>query len=198
MANNEWIDGRYLRQRRNLNATSITLLVYVLGGGVIESGKPINMPLDFAIKFETPEIIILFAWLALFYFMWRYWLISLDLRINIDKMRKNVYHFTPYVRNIIDDTIAKYDLQRNVAHGTINYTTGKWTLVFGKVNKNEQRDMFVNVPDISLPFFPFIFFSLWSEAKMAWHSPEFSEFYTPFLLSWLAILGAFLKPLFII
>lgn len=193
MADNDWTDGRYLRQRRNLNAISIALLVYVLGGGAVRSGTPAQLPGGLmSISLERPTIVITLAWVTLLYFMWRYWLASSELRDQIRRKRQNAYHWTPYVRRVLERTVKEHDLL-SAAHGTVEYGTGRWVLKCGQVKKR-SGDTLVNVPDHRLPRIPFAFIAWWAEIKTGWVAPEFSEFYTPFVLAWLAIVSAFVWP----
>lgn len=195
MANTDWIEGRYLRQRRNLNAISIALSIYILAGGFIESGTPTQLASGFMlVNLKNPEIVVNLVWISLFYFMWRFWLSAIDLRDAIKKQRTNAYHWTPYVRNLINETITKYHLQKNVAQGQVAYKTGSWVLVFGRV-KADNVEEYVDVPDRKLPIIPFAFIAWLAEIKTAWRSSEFSEYYMPFFLAWFAILSAFIWPL---
>lgn len=195
MASRDWIDGRYLRQRRNLNATSIALVIYILAGGSVETGAPSQLPGGLmTINLEHPQVVISFIWVSLFYFMWRYWLSSVELREIIMSQRKSAYHWTSYVRNLINKTITEYDLRENVAHGSVEFKAGTWVLKFGKIQKKGGETL-EDVPDKKLPFIPFAFYAWEAELKTAWHSVEFSEYYTPFFLAWIAIICSFLKPL---
>jgi hypothetical protein len=68
-------EGTFAKQRRNLFVTSVLLLVYYLGGGGFEAGKPAELSTP-AGKFflANPSILLVFLWVAFFYFVWRYWL----------------------------------------------------------------------------------------------------------------------------
>jgi len=194
VASSDWTDGRYLRQRRNLNAISIALIVYVLGVGSVKGGAQAQLPGSLmTISLERPTVVIALAWASLLYFMWRYWLASTELRDQIRKKRQNAYHWTPFVRRAIESTIEKYDLLKNVAHGSVEYRTGCWVLKFGQVQKNSDKTL-VNIPDYRLPLIPFLFISWLAEIKAAWTAPEFSEYYTPFFLAWFAIVASFVFP----
>lgn len=194
MPSGDWTEGRYLRQRRNLNAMSIALLVYTLAGGSVKSGTSTQLPGGLmSISVERPIVVIALAWASLFYFMWRYWLASPELRDQVRRKRQNAYHWTPYVRRVLEKTIAEHDLSKNVAHGTVEYRTGRWVLRCGQVKKSSDETL-VNVPDYRLPWIPFAFIAWWAEIRTAWVAPEFSEFYVPFVLAWLAIASAFIWP----
>lgn len=60
------------KERRNLMAMSIALTLYMIAGG---STDQVSL-MSGAIKLQRPEIVIVFAWIALYYFYWRYRLYS--------------------------------------------------------------------------------------------------------------------------
>ena len=59
------MDDDLLRQRRNLLSISFILLLFILGGGDVES--------LFGVKLEHGCVAVIFAWIGLFYFWWRFW-----------------------------------------------------------------------------------------------------------------------------
>lgn len=194
MAEQDWVDGRYLRQRRNLNAMSITLIIFTLAGGSVKNGTSSQLPGGImSISLEHPNVVITLAWVSLFYFMWRYWLASADLRSQIRTKRQTAYYWTKYVSDIIDNICREHRLDRSSTGGHVEYKTGRWTFQMGQVRK--ANGAFMAIPDRQLPFYPFVFIGWMAEAKTAWISPEFSEFYTPFFLAWFAILAALYRPL---
>lgn len=193
MAEQDWTNGRYLRQRRNLNALSIVMLIYVLAGGSVKSGSSTQLPGGLmTIKLEHPEVVIALAWVSLLYFMWRYWLSSADLRRQIEEKRLASYRHTKYANRVVNKLASDYKIEDGKLHGVLRSKTGKWWLAFGSVISSTQQ---IHVPDHRLPFFPFVFIAWLAEIKAASASPEFSEFYTPFFLAWFAILSFFFNPL---
>jgi len=59
-------------ERRNLMITSLGFILFFWGGGELK-GDSLKLPM-FNIEFFRPEIIAFFAWLALLWFLYRYWL----------------------------------------------------------------------------------------------------------------------------
>ena len=68
----EDIDAGLLRQRRNLLAISLGLLAFELGDGSVERASVMFGTLTL----QKPGVIVFFAWAALAYAVWRYWLYS--------------------------------------------------------------------------------------------------------------------------
>lgn len=63
------MDTTLSAQRRNLMLTSIGFVVYTLGDGNIKD----ELSLPIGIELSNPEVLVLAAWLCLFWFYWRYW-----------------------------------------------------------------------------------------------------------------------------
>lgn len=61
-------------ERRNLNALALSIIIYVLAGGSIESTS-VKL-LVTAITLERPWVISLSVWIILFWFCFRYWLVN--------------------------------------------------------------------------------------------------------------------------
>lgn len=59
-------DGPLLRQRRNLISLSFVLLLFTAGGGDIKT--------LFGVHLQHAWVAIMFAWIGLGYFWWRYWI----------------------------------------------------------------------------------------------------------------------------
>ena len=63
-------DPGFVRQRRSVMAISLGLIIYELAGGKLHGASVFGG----VITLEHPRIVLYFAWAALFYFIWRYWL----------------------------------------------------------------------------------------------------------------------------
>ncbi|WP_415894840.1 hypothetical protein ACMXYQ_11725 [Neptuniibacter sp. PT34_22] len=62
-------------ERRNLMMTCIGFILFYFGEGqIIESGKALSLPIG--IKLNNTDVLFTAAWIALFYFLWRYWLLG--------------------------------------------------------------------------------------------------------------------------
>ena len=72
MATENDLPAGFLRQRRNLLAFFIGIVVYVAGQGTIENVSALSVP----VKLQNPEVVIWFALLGFGYPIWRYWMYS--------------------------------------------------------------------------------------------------------------------------
>ena len=88
-----------LRQRRNLLSISLGLFLFMAGEGSIKT--------LFGVEFDRPWVAILFAWVGMGYFWWRYWIhggqqaareFENECRAYVTKNSKLI----PYARRIID------------------------------------------------------------------------------------------------
>ena len=74
IANRKDIEPDALRQRRDLYALAIGLVIFNLAGGhVVDAGTVGNL---IPVKLKYPQIILVVAWLGFFYFWIRFWLVS--------------------------------------------------------------------------------------------------------------------------
>lgn len=74
IANRKDIEPDALRQRRDLYALAIGLVIFNLAGGhVSDAGTVGNL---IPVKLRYPQVILLVAWLGFFYFWIRFWLVS--------------------------------------------------------------------------------------------------------------------------
>jgi hypothetical protein len=62
-------------ERRNLLVLSLCFIVFFLGGGAFSKGE-VRLQV-ITVTFSRPEILSLIIWLLLFWFLYRYWVISL-------------------------------------------------------------------------------------------------------------------------
>ncbi|MCL7744176.1 hypothetical protein LV476_04310 [Guyparkeria hydrothermalis] len=61
-------------ERRNLSLASLSFVAYFWGGGSLVAD---NVTLQFiSLKFSRPEVLALLAWVTLFWFLYRYWLLN--------------------------------------------------------------------------------------------------------------------------
>lgn len=74
IASREDIPADALRQRRDLYALAIALLVYSLAGGYIVEQVTLGALLPFRLK--HPWVLLVAAWVGFFYFWLRFWLVS--------------------------------------------------------------------------------------------------------------------------
>lgn len=192
----KWREGAYLRQRRNLNAISIVLLVYSLAGGSVESGASARLPEGLpTIRLENPDVVIAFVWVALLYFMLRFWLTSYGLRRIVHDHFAHAYKTSKYVRRIAGSMEVTYKLPKGSGHGVVKYSLGRWVFSMGKVPIHQTSET-IDIPDVKLPFFPFVFYAWKEEIILAGQIQEITEYYVPFILAWLAIEAHFYRPFF--
>lgn len=74
IANRKDIEADALRQRRDLYALAIGLVIFNLAGGhVVDAGTVGNL---IPVKLKYPQVVLAVAWLGFFYFWIRFWLVS--------------------------------------------------------------------------------------------------------------------------
>ncbi|OOZ74120.1 hypothetical protein BOW50_12525, partial [Solemya velum gill symbiont] len=72
MATSESNEAAFLRQRRNLLAFSIGILIFVLAGGDLQKASILGG----SIKIDHPSVVYAFIIIGFIYTWWRYWLFA--------------------------------------------------------------------------------------------------------------------------
>lgn len=92
------LEGTLGKQRRNVVVVAVILIAYYLAGGGLEPA--LHAPMV-GITFRSPERIVWLLWVALVYFMWRYWLYSRELRRSAAEVREYLYREHPKARQLM-------------------------------------------------------------------------------------------------
>ena len=58
-------------ERRNLAVMSMSIIVFYIGGGSVDGAEGLSLPLV-TLHFKNPELLGCLAWIALFWFAFRY------------------------------------------------------------------------------------------------------------------------------
>jgi len=203
-----WEEGSYLRQRRNLNALSIAMIIYGFAGGTV--GRPEDKGVDagcdavsngataqlpgglMAIQLEYPWVVIWFCWLALVYFVWRFFLVTRQLRETVIFERRVAYNDTRYIQEKKYEFSAPYELSDAGVTDYLRSINVNWShtkLIINGGTHTRTGGTATKMGDEELPFWGFMLHAWWAEVKAARTVPEFSEYYTPFLLAWVAMVG---------
>lgn len=90
-------------ERRNLLISSLGFLLYFLAGGSL-ADDVVRIQL-INLKFENPTIFVVFAWIILFWFLFRYWL------LHSGKFKRD---FRGELQLFFDDQIIKKEVERQL------------------------------------------------------------------------------------
>ncbi|WP_147171887.1 hypothetical protein [Pseudomonas sp. SJZ079] len=106
------MDTNIHKQRRNLIGVSLGLVIYQLSGGEVE---PISF-LGGGIKLESGQAIIILAYIALVYLIWRYWLYAKPLHEEFRKIAQERVSTSKSYRRMISPLINAFKNEGGVAY----------------------------------------------------------------------------------
>lgn len=190
-----------LRQRRNLIAVSVILFFYNLGGLKITK---INI-LGNYIEVGNPSIFSFALWLFFTYFLYRYWLYfkeepmgryEYDYRARLDQLCLPLFRKIALRQNnqkYSEEKLIEILKEREFSlHKSGNYKS----LSFLKAESNAIKLMRQGKHDdehVTAVYYKFMFwpFHIVVNTKMAYTDSRFSDYYLPFIFSFIAVFSWF-------
>lgn len=193
-------------ERRNLSLTSLAFIVYFFAGGKFkESSVSLNV---INATFERPMILAVIAWSALFWFIYRYWLVHLG------EFSKNfASEFCAWsgkrcFREYAERKMRKefpVDKEEGYHIADVNWKKGrvalKWTYA-SNIERDEQGKIrsYSKYPgsengELFLTGFRGWFIAIRESASCCLLNRSFSEYLVPYILAALAIIGGLLDLL---
>lgn len=187
-------------ERRNLSLTSLAFIVYFFSGGKFkDSSVSLNV---INATFERPLILAVIAWLALFWFIYRYWLVhSGDFSKNFAS-EFSAWSDKRCFREFAERKMGKefpVDKEEGYHVANVHWTKGrvllKWVYA-SNIERDEKGKIrsYSKNPDsengeLSLMGFGGWFIAIRESANCCLLNRSFSEYLVPYLLAVLAIIG---------
>ena len=194
-------------ERRNLVVTSLAFIVYYYAGGSFPD-KSIRLQV-INVDFSHPYILGVIAWVALFWFIYRYWLTHQGSFISGYSAELSNYLYEPYVKNYVSTKSNQVFVTDNdekegyylkslrwqsarvvsdcifVTNITRNKTGG---IPSYQSNPDDERNFTIKYTD----FYGWVVV-LRATANCFIKQKSFSSYLVPYLLAVLAIMGALIK-----
>jgi len=100
------------RQRRNLIAISLGLIIFEMAGGQVKAVSFMNG----GVSLENPGLLISLGYLALAYSLWRYWLYVKPEHDEFRKLVQKTLEDSPLYREFVGPLVKKFREESGVAH----------------------------------------------------------------------------------
>ncbi|WP_309046012.1 hypothetical protein [Marinobacter sediminicola] len=190
-------------ERRNLSITSLAFIVYFFAGGRFEESKVTLNVIN--ANFERPFILAAIAWLALFWFIYRYWLVhSGDFSSNFTR-EFSAWSNKPCFRKFAERKMGKeFPIDKEEGYHIANVNWKKGRVVLGwvyasNITRDEQQKIVSYSQsrdsengDLCITGFRGWLIAIRETAKCCLINRSFSEYLVPYLLAALAIIGGIL------
>lgn len=190
-------------ERRNLSITSLAFIIFFFAGGRFEESKVTLSVIN--ANFERPLILAVIAWLALFWFIYRYWLVhSGDFSSNFAKefsAWSSKFCFRKFAERKMGATFA---IDKTEGYLVANIKWKKGRVVLGwvyasNITRDEQQNVFSYSKDpggengeLSVTGFRGWLIAIRETFRCCLVNRSFSEYLVPYLLAALAIMSGIL------
>lgn len=190
-------------ERRNLSLTSLAFIVYFYAGGRFDESEVTLSVIN--ASFDRPLVLAVIAWLALFWFIYRYWLVhSGDFSSNFTR-EFSTWSNEPCFRKFAERKEGKRfpeDQEEGYHVANVRWARGRVVLDWiyaSDIKRDEQGKIgsFSRMPDaedgeLNVTGLRGWFIAIRETAKCCLINRSFSEYLVPYLLAAMAILGAVL------
>lgn len=193
------IDGGIGKQRRNVVVLSMAMIVFYLAHGNVKPDQSLSI---IGVSFRDPIWIIRAAWLALFYFTWRYAIVAKPLRVVVRKSVRSALHGDGYLKDLVNRSFRSSGarIPENIAENEA-YVPPDLVLT-SNLNPFRYRvsaevwvtDMYGNAVaakdrvNFRMPFLHWNTRRLYIFAREFALRREFTDYYVPYVLSLVAVL----------
>jgi hypothetical protein len=176
----------FLRQRRNLIAISLAFLVFEIGGGTFEK---LSFPV-IGITLENESVAIWGAWIAMFYFIWRYWLYSEPIRKDfhdncLDVLVQNI-RFKKLAQKVLKET---HGIDRDLPFPSVKRNIFRRSFDYGRqvTSNSSHEDGNLKGKIANAPFLEVLSLEIWAVFVAMFRFRGFSDYVMPYLLAIIAI-----------
>jgi len=188
------MDEGILRQRRNVVSMSIALSLYILADAKINSILGMEIP--------KAEVVVIFAWIGFFYFLWRYFIYvnKISIKKLLDEEVGGILYkgndfleFSKSEANQIP-VEGKLEIHINGQHHMLPYLAAssfKFYLNYTglMINNGDKITGKVSEDDglVKIHYFKGVYFLYKSWVKAVFTRPTFTDYMMPYLLAYITI-----------